>query len=108
MKRKDTSKFLNEWKSFLSEAENSELDQSSEIDLSSHEDPRDVNLDIETIIGAMEEEIGLTPDQIALVLDKVSKLSAEQISAAAEYHNARAFSGEPLEHDEDLSLYPER
>ena len=55
----------------------------------------------------MSEEIGLVPDQITAVLDKLSKLSAEQIAAAAEYHNARAFSGEPLEHDEDLSLFPE-
>ena len=103
MKRKDTSKLLNEWKNFLNEVESGE----SKMDLSSYEDPRGVNEDIEDILSSMSEEIGLVPDQITAVLDKLSKLSAEQIAAAAEYHNARAFSGEPLEHDEDLSLFPE-
>ena len=108
MKRKDTSKLLNEWKNFLNEVESSDLDQSSEMDYSSYEKPKDVNLDVKTILGAMEEEIGLTPDQITAVLNKVSKLSADQISAAAEYHNERAFGSDPLEHDEDLALFPER
>ena len=102
MKRKDTSKLLNEWKSFLNEVESGE----PEMDFDSYEDPRGVNEDIESILNSMAEEIGLAPDQITAVLDKLSKLPAEKIAAAAEYHNARAFSGEPLEHDEDLSLYP--
>ena len=104
MKRKDTSKLLNEWKNFLNEVESGE----PEMDFSSYgdEDPISVNEDIESIINSMAEEIGLAPDQITAVLDKLSKLPAEKIAAAAEYHNARAFSGEPLEHDEDLSLYP--
>tara|TARA_Y100000592_G_scaffold74335_1_gene115898 strand:- start:1536 stop:1868 length:333 start_codon:yes stop_codon:yes gene_type:complete len=109
MKRKDTSKLLNEWKNFLNEVENSGIEQSQspDIDFSSYEDPRGVNEDIKDILSSMSEEIGLVPDQITAVLDKLSKLSAEQIAAAAEYHNARAFSSEPLEHDEDLSLFPE-
>ena len=110
MRRKDTSKLLNEWKSFLNEVESSEIDQeqSPDIDLSSYEDPMSVSEDIEDILSSMSEEIGLAPDQVTAVLDKLSKLSNEQIAAAAEYHNQRAFGSEPLERDEDLALFPER
>ena len=101
MKRKDTSKLLNEWKSFLNEVESGE----PEMDFSSYEDPRGVNEDIESILSSMSEEIGLAPDQISLVLEKLSGMSADQIAAAAKYHNERAFSSEPLEHDEDLSVF---
>ena len=113
MKRKDTSILLNEWKSFLNE---SQLDTEF-IDSLSDEDrnalnnnnSREVNKDIETILGAMEDEIGLTPEQINAVLNKIKNLSAATISAAAEYHNERAYGSddEPLEYDKDLSLYPE-
>ena len=101
MKRKETSKLLNEWKSFLNEVESGE----PEMDLSSYEDPRGVNEDIESILNSMAEEIGLAPDQIALVLEKLSNMSADKIAAVAEYHNARAFSNEPLENDKNLSVF---
>ena len=106
MKRKDTSKLLNEWKNFLNEVESGE----PQIDFGSYGDPRSVNEDIESILSSMSEEIGLAPDQIALVLEKLSGMSADQIAAAAKYHNERAFKSsesEPLEHDSDLSVFPE-
>ena len=107
MKRKDTSKLLNEWKSFLNE---SQIDNEF-IDSLSYEDRNALNADSgfevsedgEAIFSALHA-MGLKDKDIVDILNMMSKLSPESIAELAEEFEEEVFGNyEELEQDPDLS-----
>tara|TARA_B100000131_G_scaffold294830_1_gene311320 strand:- start:387 stop:731 length:345 start_codon:yes stop_codon:yes gene_type:complete len=113
VKRKDTSKLLNEWKSFLNEVENNEIEKSPSMDFDSinnrQVEQRSLSLgeneDFETIIGIMFEK-GKSAEEIQTELQRLAQKSTEEIAAIAQNIND-SFYEDPLENDEDLSFLPE-
>ena len=112
MKRKDTSRLLNEWKNFLNEAERNEMEKSPsmnfDFDKNREVDQSDLDLsgseDFETIIGIMFEK-GKSAEEIQSELQRLAQKSPEEISLIAKNIND-SFYEDPLENDEDLSHLP--
>lgn len=107
MKRKDTSKLLNEWKSFLNE---SQIDNEF-IDSLSYEDRNalnadsgfEVNEDGKAIFSALHT-MGLKDEDIVVILNMMSKLTPGSIAKLVEEFEEEAFGDyEELEQDPDLS-----
>tara|TARA_B100000927_G_scaffold270105_1_gene245999 strand:+ start:12086 stop:12415 length:330 start_codon:yes stop_codon:yes gene_type:complete len=107
MKRKDTSKLLNEWKSFLNESQidNEFIDNLSDENRNALNSPsaREVNEDKEAIFSALHE-MGLEDKDILEVLNMMSGMSPGSIAKLAEDFDEESFgSREGLEQDPDLS-----
>tara|TARA_B100001059_G_scaffold91471_1_gene90386 strand:+ start:542 stop:877 length:336 start_codon:yes stop_codon:yes gene_type:complete len=109
MKRKETSKLLNEWKSFLSENdENNEIQQRPGLDSDSLKNSNiasSVNEDFETIAAAINvlyDDAGLVTSELNAILNDLRTKSPEEISRIADRYNQKAFGGN-LEEDPHLS-----
>ena len=102
MKRKETSKLLNEWKNFLNEVENNEMVEMPTMD-SQNNLNLSVNEDLETIVGVMFEK-GMEAEEIHAALQRLSQLTPEDIAAKAQEYND-SFYPAPLEKDEELSQF---
>ncbi len=107
MRRQDTSKLLNEWKSFLNESQIDDefIDNLSDEDRNALNSPstREVNEDKEAIFSALHE-MGLDDKDIVDVLNMMSGMPPGSIAELAEEFEAEAFgSREGLEEDPDLS-----
>jgi len=107
MKRKDTSKLLNEWKSFLNESQidNEFIDNLSDEDRNALNSPsaREENKDKESVYTALYE-MGLADEDILNVLNMMSGLPPGKIAELAEFFEEAAFGNrESLEQDPDLS-----
>ena len=107
MKRKDTSRLLNEWKSFLNE---SKIDKEFINSLSDEDrnalnvvSDNEVNEDKRAIFSALHV-MGLDDKDIVDVLNMMSKMSPGSIAKLAEEFEEEAFGDyEELEQDPDLS-----
>ena len=110
MKRKDTSKLLNEWKNFLNEVENNEMELSPDtgFDVDKNREVRQDSLseneDFETIIGIMFEK-GKSSEEIHAEIQRLAQKSPEEIAAIAQNTND-SFYEDSLEDDEHLSFSP--
>ena len=108
MKRKDTSKLLSEWKSFLNEVDKNEIQQLPELDSDSFEDSnvsRSVNEDFETIAAAINvlyDDAGLVTSELNSILNNLRVKSPSEIARIADRYNQKAFDSN-LEEDPHLS-----
>ena len=104
MKRKDTSRLLNEWKSFLNEVDKNEIQQLPELDSDSFE-ARSVNEDFETIAAAINvlyDDAGLVTSELNSILNNLRGKSPSEIARIADRYNQGAFDSN-LEEDPHLS-----
>ena len=108
MQRKDTSKLLNEWKSFLNEVDNNDIQQRSELDFDSLKNSNiasSVNEDFETIAAAINvlyDDAGLVTSELNSILNNLRGKSPSEIERIADRYNQKAFGGD-LEEDPHLS-----
>ena len=107
MKRKDTSKLLNEWKNFLNESQidNEFIDSLPDEDRNALNVASDneVNEDKEAIFSALYE-MGLKEKEISNILNMLSGMTAVNIAKLAEEFDEEAFGSRAgLEEDPDLS-----
>lgn len=98
MKRKDTSKLLNEWKSFLNE---SQLDTDALNNFERLPSSREIDESIKSIISSLYE-MGLDQKDVDDVVSHIKELSPESIEQLDDEFSSEAFGGD-LEDDEDLS-----
>ena len=107
MKRKETSKLLNEWKSFLNESQ-LDADALENFDDANalnapYEEPRGVDEDKEAIFWALSQ-MGLNEKNISDVLNMLSGMKSSSIAELAEEFDEQAFGNhEELEKDIHLS-----
>lgn len=107
MKRKETSKLLNEWKSFLNESQLDtdaleNFDDANALN-ATYEEASEVNEDKRAIFDALHS-MGLDDKDIIDVLNMMSGMPPGSIAELAEEFEAEAFgSREGLEEDPDLS-----
>jgi len=107
MKRKETSKLLNEWKSFLNESQLDtdaleNFDDANALN-ATYKEASEVNEDKEAIFSALSE-MGLDEKNISDILNMLSGMNASSIAELAEEFDEQAFgSREELEKDMHLS-----
>ena len=107
MKRKDTSRLLNEWKSFLNESQidNEFIDSLPDEDRNALNvvSDKEVNEDKKAIFSALNQ-MGLDDKDILEVLNMLSGMSPGSIAKLAEDFEEEAFAiRDNLEEDPDLS-----
>lgn len=98
MKREDTSRLLNEWKSFLNE---SKLDTDALQKFERLPDPSEIDESIKSIISSLFE-MGLKQEDVDDVVEYIKELSPESIEQLDDEFSTEAFGGD-LEDDEHLS-----
>ncbi len=98
MKREDTSRLLNEWKSFLNE---SKLDTDALQKFERLPDPSEIDESIKSIISSLFE-MGLKQEDVDDVVEHIKELSPESIEKLDDEFSTEAFGGD-LEDDEHLS-----
>ena len=98
MKREDTSRLLNEWKSFLNE---SKLDTDALQKFERLPDPSEIDESIKSIISSLFE-MGLKQEDVDDVVEHIKELSPESIEQLDDEFSTEAFGGD-LEDDEHLS-----
>jgi hypothetical protein len=107
MKRKETSKLLNEWKSFLNESQLDtdaleNFDDANALN-TTYEEAREADEDKEAIFSALSE-MGLDEKNISDILNMLSGMKSSSIAELAEEFDEQAFgSREELEKDTHLS-----
>ena len=106
MKRKDTSKLLNEWKSFLNESSedipNSPmLDREALAKFDRFPDPAEINESLKSIMSSLFE-MGLEQEDVDQIIDQIKTLAPKTIDKLDDEFNSEAFGGS-LEEDPHLA-----
>ena len=106
MKRKDTSKLLNEWKSFLNESpkdvpSTDMLDREALSKFNRLPDPAEIDESLKSIISSLFE-MGLEQEDVDQVIDQIKMLSPKSIDQLDNEFSSEAFDGD-LEEDPHLS-----
>jgi len=100
MKRKDTSKLLKEWKSFLNENQEDQIDQEFIQNTPRLPDDRSMNDSMESIKASLFD-LGLKEEDIDSTLEQIKMLSPKSVEELDDEFNEEALSS--LEDDEHLS-----
>lgn len=106
MRRKDTSKLLNEWKSFLNESpedipNSPMLDREALAKFDRFPDPVEIDESLKSIMGSLFE-LGLEQKDVDQVIDQIKTLAPKTIDKLDDEFNSEAFGGD-LEEDPHLS-----
>jgi hypothetical protein len=102
MKRKETSKLLNEWKSFLNESpETAMLDREALAKFDKFPDPAEIDESLKSIMSSLFE-MGLEQKDVDQIIDQIKMLSPNSIDQLNDEFSSEAFGGN-LEEDPHLS-----
>ena len=106
MKRKDTSKLLNEWKSFLNESpedvpNSGMLDREALAKFDKFPDPVEIDESLKSIMSSLFE-MGLEQKDVDQIIDQIKMLSPKSIDQLDNEFGSEAFGGN-LEEDPHLS-----
>ena len=106
MKRKETSKLLNEWKSFLNESpedvpSSTMLDKEALANFDSFPDSAEINESLKSIMSSLFE-MGLKQKDVDQIIDQIKMLSPKSIDQLDDEFSSEAFS-DNLEEDPHLT-----